>query len=102
MNLLDAAPLVGFRSLREGREEAAQIHPRCVAEDRGAFGVVLVQEGAEEGVQVVRGGGEVEPGWVEGGGDAGVEVGHSGYGGGIRDEGAAEDADGGGRHGYLD
>ncbi len=61
-----------------------------------------MQECAEEGVQVVGRGGEVEPGWVEGGGDLGVEFWHSGYGGRVRDEGAAEDADGGGGHGYLD
>lgn len=94
--------LVGFRPLRQGREEAAEVLPRCVAQDGGALWVVLVQEGAEEEVQVVRGGGEVEPGWVEGGGDLGVEFWHSGYGGGVGDEGAAEDADGGGGHGYFD
>ena len=76
-------PLVRFGSLRQGREEAAQILPGSVAEDGGSLGVVLVEEGAEEEVEVVRGGGEVEPGWVEGGGDLGVEVRHAGYGGGV-------------------
>ena len=42
-----------------------------------------MEEGAEEEVEVVRGGGEVEPGWVEGGGDLGVEVWHAGYGSGV-------------------
>ena len=100
--LVDAAPLVGLRPLRQGREEAAEIHPGGVAEDGGALWVVLVQEGAEEGVEVVGGGGEVEPGWLQGGGELGVEFGHPCDGGGVRDEGAAEDADGGGGHGYFD
>lgn len=94
--------LVGLRALREGGEEAAEVLPRGVAEDDGAPGVVPVQERAEEQVEVVRGGGEVEPGRVEGAGDLGVELGHPGDGGGVGDEGAAEDADGGGGHGYFD
>lgn len=61
-----------------------------------------VQEGAQEGVEVVGGGGEVEPGWGEEGVDVGVEGGHAGYGGGGGDEGGAEDADGGGGHGDFD
>lgn len=83
MYFLYAASLVSLGSLREGGKEAAEIHPGCVAKYGGAFGVVLVQECAEEGVQVVRRGGEVEPGWVEGGGDLRVEFWHSGYGGGV-------------------
>lgn len=63
---------------------------------------MLVQELAEKRVQVVRRGGEVEPGWIEGGGDLSVEFWHSGYWGGVRHEGAAEDADGGRGHGYFD
>ena len=102
MDLLYTASLIRFRSLREGCKEAAEIHPRCVAKYGGAFGVVLMEECAEERVEVVRGGGKVEPGWGEGGGDLGVEFWHTGYGGGVRDEGAAEDADGGGGHGYFD
>lgn len=102
MYLLDTAPLVSFGALRERGEEAGEVHPGCVAEYGGAFGVVLVQEGAEERVEIVGRGGEVEPGWVEGGGDLGVEFWHSGDGGGVGDEGAAEDADGGGGHGYFD
>ena len=61
-----------------------------------------MQECAQERVEVVRGGGEVEPGWVEGGGDLGVEFWHSGYGGGVGDEGATEDTNGGGGHGDFD
>lgn len=94
--------LVGLGALRQGSEEAAQVLPRGVAQDRGAFWVVLVQEGAEEEVEVVGGGGEVEPGWAERGGDLGVEFGHARYGGRVGDEGAAEDADGGRGHGYFD
>lgn len=60
-----------------------------------------VEEGAQEGVEVVGGGGEVEPGWGEGLVDVGVEGWHAGYRGGIVDEGAAEDAEGEGGHGYF-
>ena len=59
---------------------------------------MLVEEFAEERVEVVGGGGEVEPGWGEGLVDGGVEGGHAGDGGWVVDEGAAEDADGGGGH----
>lgn len=41
-----------------------------------------VEEGAEEGVEVVGGCGEVEPCGVEEGVDVGVESGHGGDGGG--------------------
>ena len=60
---------------------------------------MCAKEGPEEGVQVVGGGGEVEPGWGEERRDVCVEVGHAGYGCGVGDEGRAEDTDGGGSHG---
>ena len=60
---------------------------------------MFVKEFAEEGVEVVGGGGEVKPGGAEGLLDRGVEVGHARDGGRFVDESAAEDADGGGRHG---
>lgn len=63
---------------------------------------MCAEEGEDEGVEVVGRGGEVEPDWVEEGLDVRVELGHSGDGGGVGDECGAEDADGGGGHGYLD
>ena len=60
--------------------------------------VIGEEERAEEGVEVVGGGGKVEPGGVEEGMDVRVEGRHAGYWGRVRDEGRAEDADGGGGH----
>ena len=86
--------LVRLCPLRQALQEAAQIHPAGVAKEDGAFGVVGVDEFAEEGIEVVRGSGEVEPCWVKGGLDVGVERGHGrdGFGGG--EEGCADNADG--------
>ena len=61
-----------------------------------------MEECTEERIEVVGGGGEVEPGWVKGDCDLGVEFGHSSDGCGVGDEGAAKDTDGGGSHGYFD
>lgn len=101
MDFLNAGALVSFRALGQGGEESAEIHPAGLAQEDGARWVVLVEEGAEEWVEVVGGGGEVEPGWGEGLRDVGVEIGHGGDGGGFGDEGGSEDADWGGGHGYF-
>ena len=59
-----------------------------------------VDEGVEERVEVVGGGGEVGP--CYGGGelllDVGVEFGHAGDGDGVGDESGAENTDWGGGH----
>ena len=102
MNLLYASPLVGLGSLRERSQEPAEIHPGCVSEYGSTFGVVLVEEWAKEGVEVVGGGGEIEPGRVEGGGDLGVEFWHTSDGSGVGDEGAAKNADWRRGHSYFD
>ena len=102
METLHALRLVRFCTLGQGGEEAAQVHPGGVAEDDGAGRVVCVQEGAEEGVEVVGRGGEVKPDGGEGGVNGGVEGWHAGDGGGVVDECSLEDADGGGCHGDFD
>ena len=101
MDFVHASAFVGFGTLTEGGEEAAKVHPGRVAEDDGSRGVVFVEEFAQKGVKIVRGGGEVEPGRVQGFGDLGVEVWHSWDWSRIVDECAAEDADGGGGHGNF-
>ena len=64
VDFVDAGAFVFFCALGEGADEAGEIHPGGVAEDEGALGVVLVEEGAQEEVEIVGGCGEVEPGWV--------------------------------------
>lgn len=94
---------VFLRTLSQAHEETAQIHPACVAEEDGTAWVVGVDEGAEERVEVVRGGGEIEEWWGgEGAVDVGVEVWHAVHRGGGEEEGCAEDADGGGGEGDFD
>lgn len=102
MDLLHPAAFVRFGALGQTREEAAEVLPRGFAEEDLAGRVVGAEEGPEEGVEVVGGGGKVKPGWGEEGVDVCVEGGHTGDGGGRGDEGGAEDADGGGGHGDLD
>lgn len=102
MQFGDPGGFVGLRALRQGGQETGEVHPGCVPQEDGAGRVVGVDEGAEEGVEVVGGGGEVEPCWVQGVGDVGVELGHARDGLRVGDEGRAEDADGGRRHGYFD
>lgn len=61
VHLLHSTDFVGLRALRQTGQEPGKIHPGRVAQDDGSAGVEVVQEGTEEGVEVVRGGGEVEP-----------------------------------------
>ncbi len=61
-----------------------------------------VEEGAEEGVEVVRAGGEIEPIGVQEGLNVSIERGHAGDGGGVVNEGGAEGADWGGGHSCFD
>ena len=98
MQLHYSAGFVGFGALSQGGEQAAEVHPRGVAEDDRAGGVVGVEEGAEERVEVVGTGGEVEPGWVQERLDVGVEWWHARDRGGVVDEGGAEGANWGGGH----
>ena len=78
MHLRDAVGFVLLRALAEGSDQAAEVLPGGVAEDERAGGEVFGAEGAEEGVEVVGGGGEVEVCWVlEFGLEVRVEFGHA-------------------------
>lgn len=77
MQLYHLSDFVGLGAGSEGREEATDILPAGFAQEGCSRGIVRAQEGEEEGVEVVGGGGEVEPGWGEEGVDVFVEGGHS-------------------------
>lgn len=95
MHFLDAIGLVLLRAGAQRSDQAAEVLPGCVAKDEGAGWEVVVAEGAEEWVEVVRRGGEVEPSWVlEFGFEMGVELRHAGDGEGLLDaEGIVQDAE---------
>ena len=94
--------LVCLCTLRERREEAAQVHPGGIAEEDGPGWVVFAHEGGEERVQIVGRGREVKPSRIERGRDVLVECWHRFDWGGGRDEGGTKDADRRWRHGNFD
>ena len=100
MDLDQSGNLVGFCALRKGGQEAAEIHPGSLAEEDGSRGIVRVDEGMEEWIEVVGRGGEVGPYYGRGKLllDVGVELRHAWDRGGVGDESGAEDADWGGGH----
>ena len=102
MDLIHAGDFVGLRALGQGGEDAGDVHPGGVAENDSSVRVVAVDEGTEEGVEIVWGGGEVEPVGVEKAFDVSVERWHAFDGSRIGDKGTAEDADGRGGHGDFD
>ena len=101
MDLVHTAALVGFGALCQGCEKTAEILPRGIAKDDGAGWVVLMKEGAQEGIEVIWGGGEIEPRWVDQGFYPFVQLRHSKDWSGFRDKSAAEDANRGGGHRNL-
>ena len=102
VHFLHPVDFVRLRALRQAGQEAGEIHPRGVAQDDGAVRIEGAQEGAQEGVEVVGRGGEVEPCRVEGRVHVLVEGRHVGDWFRGADEGRAQDAGGRGRHGDFD
>ena len=98
MQFLHTAAFISFGALGQAGEETAEILPGGFAQEDLAGWVVGEEEGAEEGVEIIGRGGEVEPGGGEEGMDVRVEGGHAGYWSGVRDESRAEDSDGRGGH----
>ena len=98
MQFFHAAAFISFGALGQASEEAAEILPRGFTQEYLTGWVAGEEEGAEEGVEIIGRGGEVEPGGGEEGMDVRVEGGHAGYWGGVRDKGGAEDSDGRGGH----
>lgn len=102
VDFLHPAALVRLRALCERREEAAEVHPRRVAEEDGPGRIVFAHEGGEERVQVVGRRREVEPGRIKCGRDVFVERWHRRDRGRGRDKCGTEDADRRGCHGDFD